>query len=44
MWDYVFFADLDGHAQDAQVAAAIAALAREAPIVRVLGSYPGSIL
>jgi chorismate mutase / prephenate dehydratase len=44
MWDYVFFADLEGHAQDAPLASALAALAREAPMVRVLGSYPGSVL
>lgn len=44
MWDYVFFADLEGHAQDAPVAAALAALGREAPLVRVLGSYPDSVL
>lgn len=44
MWDYVFFADLEGHAEDAPMAAALAALAGEAPLVRVLGSYPGSVL
>lgn len=44
MWDYVFFVDLEGHAQDAPLAAALAALGREAPMMRVLGSYPGSVL
>jgi chorismate mutase/prephenate dehydratase len=42
MWDYVFFADVEGHAEDPPVAAALAALSREAAMVRVLGSYPGS--
>ncbi|MBI1732472.1 MAG: prephenate dehydratase [Gammaproteobacteria bacterium] len=44
MWDYVFFADLEGHADDAPVAAALSALQREAAMVRVLGSYPGADL
>jgi chorismate mutase/prephenate dehydratase len=44
MWDYVFFVDLEGHAEDAPVAAALAALQREAAMVRVLGSYPSGVL
>ena len=44
MWDYVFFVDLEGHAEDAPVAAALAALQREAPMVRILGSYPSGVL
>lgn len=42
MWDYVFFIDIVGHCRDAEVAAAIAALEREAAMVKVLGSYPES--
>ena len=44
MWDYVFFVDLEGHAEDTAVAAALSALQREAAMVRVLGSYPSGVL
>jgi len=44
MWDYVFFVDLEGHAGDPPVAAALAALQREAVMMRVLGSYPSGVL
>ncbi len=37
---YMFFCDLDGGAEDDDVAAAIAALKGKAESVRVLGSYP----
>jgi chorismate mutase/prephenate dehydratase len=40
MWDYIFFADIEGHAQDAPVAAALRELAERASMVKVLGSYP----
>ena len=40
MWDYVFFIDLDGHAQDESVASALAELRDQASLFRVLGSYP----
>ena len=39
-WDYVFFIDFDGHAKDAAVAKALAALRRRCSLFRVLGSYP----
>jgi chorismate mutase / prephenate dehydratase len=39
-WDYVFFIDLDGHATDAPVAAALQELQERASLFRVLGSYP----
>ncbi len=44
MWDYVFFIDIAGHAEDATVASAIAALEREAAVLKVLGSYPEAAL
>ena len=44
MWDYVFFIDLDGHAQDEPVAAALAELREQASLFRVLGSYPKGVL
>jgi chorismate mutase/prephenate dehydratase len=42
-WHYVFFLDLDGHAGDRPVAAALRALERQAPLCRVLGSYPRAV-
>ena len=44
MGDYVFFIDLDGHAQDEPVAAALAELREQASLFRVLGSYPKGVL
>ena len=43
-WDYVFFMDIEGHADDPPVAAALAALTNRASLVRVLGSYPRAVL
>ena len=41
-WEYFFFIDCDGHAQDRRVAKAIAALGDECSYVKVLGSYPNT--
>ena len=43
-WHYVFFLDVDGHADDAPVAKALEKLRRQADLFRVLGSYPKAIL
>jgi chorismate mutase/prephenate dehydratase len=43
-WDYVFFLDLEGHAEDPKLAGALAELKRRSSLFRVLGSYPRSIL
>jgi chorismate mutase / prephenate dehydratase len=43
-WDYVFFLDLEGHADDAPVAAALAELKARASLFRLLGSYPRAVL
>ncbi len=43
-WDYVFFIDIAGHAEDANVASALAELRQRASLFRVLGSYPRAIL
>jgi chorismate mutase/prephenate dehydratase len=43
-WHYVFFIDIEGHAEDAAVARALAALEKRASLFRVLGSYPRAIL
>lgn len=42
-WDYVFFVDIEGHAQDPQVAKAVAALDQEGSLIKVLGSYPRAL-
>ena len=43
-WDYIFFIDIDGHAEEPHVARALAALKRRSSLFRVLGSYPRSVL
>ncbi|MEW6353893.1 MAG: prephenate dehydratase [Pseudomonadota bacterium] len=43
-WDYVFFMDVDGHVQDAPLAAALRQLEAEASLVKILGSYPKAVL
>jgi chorismate mutase / prephenate dehydratase len=42
-WDYVFFMDLEGHAEEPHVARALAALKKRASLFRVLGSYPRAV-
>ena len=42
-WDYVFFLDIDGHADDPHVSKALAALKKRASLFRVLGSYPRAV-
>jgi chorismate mutase/prephenate dehydratase len=44
MWEYVFYIDVDGHRDDAAVAAALTALEDEAFAVKVLGSYPKAVI
>jgi len=39
-WEYYFFADLAGHAEDAEVARALEALSGVCAFTRILGSYP----
>jgi len=39
-WDYVFFLDVEGHARDHNVAAALDELVLTAAQLKVLGSYP----
>lgn len=43
-WDYVFFIDFEGHAQEPHVARALEALKQRASLFRVLGSYPRALL
>jgi chorismate mutase/prephenate dehydratase len=43
LWEYVFFIDLEGHATDPPVAAALAQLRSIAPFMKLLGSYPAAV-
>jgi len=43
-WDYVFFIDIEGHAEDAPIRKALAILRTRASLFRVLGSYPRAVL
>lgn len=43
LWEYVFFIDVQGHQKDARVAAALAELRKQAPFLKVLGSYPAAV-
>jgi chorismate mutase / prephenate dehydratase len=42
-WDYVFFIDLEGHAEEPHVAKALTALRKRASLFRLLGSYPKAV-
>jgi chorismate mutase/prephenate dehydratase len=42
-WDYVFFVDIDGHADDDKVAAALAEMEQHASLFRILGAYPKAV-
>lgn len=39
-WEYIFYIDIEGHRDNASVAAALAELAGRASFVKILGSYP----
>ena len=43
LWEYVFYVDIDGHRQDANVTQALTALEQRAAYLRVLGSYPAAL-
>jgi chorismate mutase/prephenate dehydratase len=42
-WDYVFFIDIEGHAEQAPVSDALADLESSASLFKVLGAYPKAI-
>lgn len=42
-WDYNFFIDIEGHADDAPVRQVIESIEAEAAMLKILGSYPRSI-
>jgi len=41
-WEYIFFIDIEGHAEDRNVQAALEGVARAAQFMKILGSYPRS--
>ncbi len=43
-WEYVFFADIEGHQSNAPVSAALKAISQHAAFIKVLGSYPVAII
>lgn len=43
-WDYLFFVDIDGHAEDENVRQALQQLESGATMFRILGAYPKAIL
>ena len=43
LWEYVFYVDVEGHQQDANVARALAALKQKASFLKILGSYPAAV-
>ncbi len=40
LWEYVFYADINGHREDPEVAAALRELDERAAFVKIIGSYP----
>jgi chorismate mutase/prephenate dehydratase len=42
-WDYVFFIDIEGHAEEAPVSDALENLQKNSSLFRVLGAYPKAI-
>ena len=44
MWDYIFFVDVEGHAEDESVKRSLEQLKQCASMVKLLGSYPCAVL
>ena len=42
-WDYVFFIDIDGHAEESPAKEALAELQERSSLFRVLGAYPRAV-
>jgi chorismate mutase/prephenate dehydratase len=43
-WDYVFFVDIEGHAEDEHVSSALEEVESHSNLFRVLGAYPKAVL
>jgi chorismate mutase / prephenate dehydratase len=39
-WDYVFFVDIDGYAEDVNISSALKEVERKSSLFRILGTYP----
>jgi chorismate mutase/prephenate dehydratase len=44
LWEYLFFVDIEGHREDANVAAALEEVSGIAGFLKVLGSYPMAVI
>jgi chorismate mutase/prephenate dehydratase len=44
LWEYLFFVDIEGHRDDANVASAIAEVEKIAGYLKILGSYPVAVI
>jgi chorismate mutase/prephenate dehydratase len=44
LWDYVFFIDINGHQDDANVAKALVSLKQNVTLLNILGSYPKAVI
>ncbi len=44
LWEYVFFIDINGHAQDEGVRQALATLEENVNLLKILGSYPKAVI
>ena len=44
LWDYVFFIDIDGHKEDANVKRALESLKAHINMLNILGSYPKAVI
>ena len=42
-WDYVFFVDIDGHAEDEGVRQALDEMSQQTDLFRILGAYPKAV-
>lgn len=43
-WDYVFFVDIDGHAEDEKIRQALDEMSQRTDLFRVLGAYPKAVV
>lgn len=43
-WDYVFFVDIDGHAEDEGIKEALDEMSEQADLFRILGAYPKAVV
>ncbi len=44
LWEYVFFIDIEGHRDDANVASALKSLQDNVKMLKILGSYPKAVI